>query len=67
MMGIQVLAAGLVVVRCPGCGAIPGLHNRPTGAIVPAAFVHKRDDCALLRRIQAALARLRAALVAETN
>lgn len=67
LMEIQPLAAGLVVVRCPACGASQVLTTGSTGAIVPATFVHEDDDYPILLRIQAALARLRAALGAEQN
>lgn len=57
------LSAGLLVVRCPGCGASQIFST----ANVPATFVHDDDECPILRRIEAALTRLRAAQAAESN
>ena len=67
LMDIQPLAAGLVVVGCPACGASQVFTAGSTGAIVPAVFVHENENCPILLRIEAALARLRAARSAEQN
>lgn len=66
LMDVRVLPAGLVI-RCPGCGASQLVTTGATGPVVPAAFVHERDDCPVLLRIEAALARLQVALAAEQN
>ena len=56
------LSAGLMVVRCPGCGASQMFSTTTP----PAMFVHEDDDCPILARIEAALVVLRA-LGAEQN
>lgn len=68
LMDIRPLAAGLVVIRCPACGASAVFAANATGMMVPATFVHEDDDCPIFLRIEAALAKLWAALAAaETN
>ncbi len=62
-MQLRWLSAGLLVVRCPSCGASQMFST----ATPPETFVHKNDDCPILVRVEAALATLRAALAAETN
>jgi hypothetical protein len=57
------LSAGLLVVRCPGCGASQMFST----ATPPATFVHEDDDCPIFQRIEAALARLWAAQAAGNN
>lgn len=51
------LSAGVLLVRCLGCGA----SQMVSSAAVPTTIVHEDDDCSILLRIEAALARLRAA------
>ncbi len=63
LVDIHRLAAGLVLIRCPSCRAAQIVSTTtPT-----TSFVHADDDCPILRRIEAALVRLWAALAAETN
>ena len=64
LMEIQQLAADTQLVRCPGCGATMVMIVRP-GAY--EEFVHADEECPVLVRIEAALARLEAALAAKTN
>ncbi len=68
LMDTRALAAGLVVIRCPACGASEVFAGDATGVIMPVTFVHEDDDCPIFLRIEAALAKLWAALAAaETN
>lgn len=46
------LSAGMLFVRCPGCGASL-LYST---ADPPTTFVHEDDDCPILRRIEGAIA-----------
>ena len=55
LMEFHWLSIGLVVVRCPGCGASQMFSTMTA----PMDFMHEDDDCPILRRIQAALAMLR--------
>lgn len=57
LMEFKWLSIGLVIVRCPGCR----VSQIVSTTAVPAVFVHEGEDCPILLRIEAALARLRAA------
>lgn len=46
------LSAGLLMVRCPGCG----VSQLFSTASPPSTFVHEDDDCPILRRIEVAIA-----------
>ena len=67
LMDIRLVSDGIALVRCPACGGSQVFATGPTATIVPAVFLHERDDCPLLLRIESALARQRAALEAEQN
>ena len=54
-------------VRCPRCDAVTVLTPRSADAASQATFFHQDDACPVLLPIQAALARMEAALAAETN
>jgi hypothetical protein len=56
IMKITWLSAGSAILRCPACGASQVFST----ASPPPTFVHEDDDCPILRRIEAALARYRA-------
>ncbi len=67
LMDIRQLAVGMVRVRCPGCGATMVMTARSAGAASQLTFVHEDAECPVLVRIEAALARLRAARAAGMN
>jgi hypothetical protein len=51
------LSPRLMIVRCPGCGS-----TELFSTVAPkATFVHEREDCPILRRVEAALVRATAA------
>ncbi|HYT73515.1 MAG TPA: hypothetical protein VEL79_02095 [Vicinamibacterales bacterium] len=56
------LSAGLLIVRCPGCGASQLFST----ATAPAPFVHEDEDCPILLRIEAAFAMLKAVTAPES-
>ena len=66
LMEVQRLAFDTVRYRCPGCGATMTLTSRSAAAVSHVTFVHEDDACPVLVRIEAALARMEAALTVET-
>jgi len=62
MQAVQVRPDALFV-RCPGCGASATF----TTVNPPRAFGHEDDSCSVLRRIQAVMAQVQAAIVVETG
>lgn len=62
VMTIERLPEGLVTVRCPGCDAVMSFFGPP-----PQTFMHESDSCPILRRIQAAVACLQAAMQATVE
>lgn len=46
------LSPGLLLVRCPGCGASLVYSTADPATM----FVHEDEDCPILRRIEAAIA-----------
>ena len=61
LMDVQLVVPGVVVVRCPGCGASQLFAAAPTGEMTEAAFVHQDERRPIRLRIEAALAKARAA------
>jgi hypothetical protein len=53
----RVQIVGGVRVRCSGCGAVQDIHGLPGGGVLHGNFVHERDDCPILVRINEALRR----------
>lgn len=64
LMEVQRLAPDTLRVRCPGCGATMIMTAR---VAAHGEFVHENDDCPVLARIEAAIARLEAVLAAGAN
>lgn len=67
LMDVQPLTVGVVVVRCPGCGAAQVFAAAPTGEMTEAAFVHQNEQCPIRLRIEAAIAKARAFACAGWN
>ena len=62
LMDIELIAADLIAVRCPACGAKQLFPVQRNGTTWLTGFLHETEQCPILKRIEVAVQRLQAAM-----